>query len=1123
MVRAIITWSLHNRLIVILATFVLIGAGIYSALNLNVEAYPDPTPPLVEVITQNPGASPEEMERLIGIPLETALNGMSGLEDLRSTSVAGLNDIKCQFAYGTDYWLARQEVINRIGMVSNLPPGVQPGLSPWSPTGEIVRFVLEGPGYTLNQLKAVQDWVLQRALKTVPGVIDVTGYGGTIKQYQVLIDTRLLRQYNVTLQQVEDAISRSNANIGGDILTLGSQSHNVRAVGLLGKGVDPLDPINVDQAFTIEVKKLEDLNKVIIATVNDNPIYLRNVARAVVGHRPRLGIVGRMEPSSEHPSGFANEDDVVEGIVLMRKYEKSLAVSEAVAAKMEQIEESGILPHGMHLKVFNQRTSLIHVTTHNVLHNLVVGMALVIAILFIFLGDLSSAGIVALMIPLALLFSVTVLYVQGKSANLLSIGAVDFGIIVDSSVIIVENIYRHVTARGADRNRPLIDRIIEASSEIEKALFFSTTIIICAFIPLFSMTGPEGALFGPMANTYAFAIFGALCLAVTLAPVLCSFLFHNKHEETDTFIDRLMKRRYLKALSRVLRFRYLTVAVMFGLMIFTTTLIPHLGGEFMPQLEEGNLWIRALLPRTVSLEGAARMAPRLREVISSIPEVRGVMSHIGRPDDGTDVTSFFNVEFNVPLRPMEKWRRVPETYWGYRLPWTRELTREEIQDELMEKFKEFPGVNFNFSQLIRDNVEEALSGVKGANSVKLFGSDLKVLEEAGQRVANILSDVPGIVNVGLFHIVGQPNLEIEIDRDQCARYGVNVADVEAVVQVAIGGRAFSEMVEGEKLYDIVLRLPLSLRDDPTVIGRIPIDAPAAADGTPGPRIPLDQLARIHPHKPGASYIYRENNRRFIPIKFSVRNRDLASAISEAQEKVDNPKTGAKLPPGYRIEWSGEFAQMEEANARLMWIIPLSIVLIMVLLYTTFNSTKDALLVMVNVLEATMGGVWALWMTGTHFSISAAVGFVSVFGVAVQDGVLLISYFNQMRRHGYPVLEAVMRGAELRVRPVVMTSLTAALGLLPAALATSIGSQAQKPLAIVVVGAMLVTLFLTRYLTPVLYSLFPGAAQEAGDVEALAEGSHYTDEFLPALLGRQAPRDAPVNDHPDTGEPREQVE
>ena len=1069
MVHLIINWSLHNRLIVILGVLALIGFGVHSALNLNIEAYPDPTPPLVEVISQNPGASPEEMERLVGIPLETVLNGMPGLEYLRSTSVAGLNDIKCQFAYGTDYWAARQEVINRIGFV-DLPEGVTPGLSPWSPTGEIVRYVLEGPGYTTNQLKAVQDWVLSRALKQVHGVIDVTGYGGTVKQYQVLIDSRLLKQYGVTMQQVEDAIKKSNANVGGDILTLGTQAHNVRATGLLGGGIDPLDPARIERPIVLETKKLDDIRKVVVATSADGtPIYVRQVAQVIVGHRPRLGIVGR-----------GDENDVIEGIVLMRKYEKSLPTAEAVEAKLKDIEREKLIPRGMKIKVFNQRTDLVNVTKHNVLHNLVIGMILVIAVLFVFLGDLASASIVAIMVPLALLFSVTVLYWQGKSGNLLSIGAVDFGIIVDSSVIIVENIYRHITAHGADRSRPLIDRIAEASHEIERALFFSTTIIVCAFIPLFSMTGPEGALFGPMANTYAFAICGALLLAVTLAPVLCSFFFHNKTEESDTFVDRVMKRRYLRALDQVLDHRYLTLAVMGGLLALTVALIPNLGGEFMPQLEEGNLWIRAIMPRTTSLEEAARIAPRIREVIASTPEARGVMSQVGRPDDGTDVTSFFNLEFNVPLRPMEQWRKRPRTLLGYPISFNwnghdlfaRPITREEIQDELLVRFKaDFPALNFNFSQLIRDNVEEALSGVKGANSVKLFGTDLEVLESVGQKVANILRTVRGIENVGVFHIIGQPNLEIQIDREACARYGINIADVEAAAQVAIGGRAFSRMVEGEKLYEIVLRLPRDLRDDPGDIARISIDIPGPA-GEPGARIPMSQVSTIVPHKPGASYIYRENNRRFVPIKFSVRGRDLASAIAEAQAKVNDPDTGVKRPEGYRIEWSGEFAQMEAANKKLVWIVPLSITLILILLYTAFGSMKDALLVMANVVAATMGGVWALRLTGTPFSISAAVGFISIFGVAVQDGVLLISYFNQMRALGMPVRQAIMRGAELRVRPVVMTSLTAALGLLPAALANSIGSQAQKPLAIVVVGGMLVTLFLTRYLMPVLYSFFP---------------------------------------------------
>jgi heavy metal efflux system protein len=1081
MVRFIILWSLHNRLLVIAGVLALIAVGIHSATQLNVEAYPDPTPPLVEVITQAPGFSPEEMERLIGIPIETALNGMPGLENLRSTSVAGLNDIKCQFAYGTDYWSARQEVINRISFVANLPPGVQPGLSPWSPTGEIVRYVLEGPGYTTNQLKAVQDWVMQRTLKTVPGVIDVTGYGGTVKQYQVLVNTSLLRKYNVTLKQVEDAIDNSNANVGGDILTLGSQAHNVRALGLLGGAKDPLDPVLVENSDKIISEKLDDINNVVVSSTNGIPIYVRQVAQVVENHRPRLGIVGRLLKEKDGHKDYIDEDDVIEGIVLMRKYEKSLVTANLVEKKLKDIQTSGILPKGMSIRVFNQRTDLVHVTTHNVLHNLVVGMILVVAILFVFLGDIASAGIVAIMIPLALLFSVTVIYIQGKSANLLSIGAVDFGIIVDSSVIIVENIFRHITAASSDRSKPLIDRIAEASQEIERALFFSTAIIVCAFIPLFAMTGAEGALFGPMANTYAFAILGALLMALSLAPVLCSFLFHNKVEESDTIVDRMMKRGYLKALNRYLNYRWITLGVMVGLLAFTFTLVPGLGGEFMPPLEEGNLWIRALLPRTVSLEAAERMAPRLRAVIAAVPEVKNVMSHVGRPDDGTDVTSFFNLEFNVPLKPMEKWRKG--------------MTRQKIEDELTKSFNKFPSISFNFSQLIRDNVEEALSGVKGANSVKLFGTDLQTLEDTGQRVVGVLRSVRGIENVGLFHILGQPNLVIRIDRHSCSRYGINVADVEAAIQVAIGGKAFSQMVEGEKLYDIILRLPVALRDDPTVINRILVDSPAGSDGKAGIRVPLGQLAKIDPHVPGASYIYRENNQRYIPIKFSVRGRDLASAIQEAQSKVEKPKDAARLPTGYRVEWSGEFAQMQAANGRLLWIVPLSIGLIMGLLYTAFNSIKDALLVMVNVVAATMGGIWALRLTHTPFSISAAVGFISIFGVAVQNGVLLISYFNQLRAAGLPVRESVLRGAELRVRPMVITSLTAALGLLPAAFATSIGSQAQKPLSIVVVGGMLVTLALTRYLMPVLYTFFPAPAGHGEQHEELIAGSHYTDAIL----------------------------
>ncbi len=887
-------------------------------------------------------------------------------------------------------------------MIANLPANTTPTLSPWSPTGEIVRYVLEGPGYTLNELKAVQDWVLERQLKTVPGVIDVTGFGGTVKQYQVLVDPWQLGHYGITLQQVEDAISKSNANIGGDILTLGSQSHNVRGIGLLGKGEDPLDPAHARERADIVEKKLEGIRNVVITQYMGAPILVRHVAKVVEGHQPRLGIIGRDQAER-------SENDVVQGIILMRKYEKSLDVSREAEAKLKEIEKRKLLPPGMRIRIFNQRTELVHVTTHNVRHNLLMGMGLVIAILFIFLGDIASAAIVAIMIPLALLFSVTVLFLQGKSANLLSIGAVDFGIIVDSSTIIVENIYRHVTAPNADRSRPLIDRIIDASTEIERALFYSTLIIIAAFIPLFSMTGPEGALFGPMANTYAFAIAGALLMSVTLAPVLCSFLFLNKKEATDTWLDKIMKLRYLRALSWVLLHRRVTMAVMVSLFCWSLYLIQHLGAIFMPPLEEGYLWIRAILPRTVSREYAASMAPRLRELIGSVPEVDRVISQLGRPDDGTDPTSFFNLEFGAPLKPMEQWRKRPFTVFGHKL-WDQTISREDMEAELMEKFKEFPGINFNFSQYIRDNVEEALSGVKGANSVKIKGTDLNELENLGQRVTNVLRTVPGIENVGMFHVVGQPNLLIEIDRDDCARHGVNVADVEKVVQVAIGGEAFSQMVEREKLFDIVLRLPPELRNDPKVIGRILVDVPATSDDSPAFRVPLSQLTEIKSHDSGAAYIYREGNQRYLPIKFGVRGRDLASAIHEAMRKVDDPETGVELPEGYELDWSGEFEQMEEANTRLMWIIPISLGLIMMLLYSMFSSVKDCLLVMVNVLEAAMGGIFALYLTGTHFSISGAVGFVSVFGVAVQDGVLLVTYCNQMRARGYSVWETCLRGS-----------------------------------------------------------------------------------------------------------------
>jgi heavy metal efflux system protein len=1046
MIHAIVVWALRNRLIVLLAVLALIGVGTHATLNLNVEAYPDPTPPLIDVISQNPGASPEEIERLVTIPIETALNGIPGLEYVRSTSIAGLSDIKCQFAYGTNYAASRQEVLNRLAFV-DLPDAVRPELSPWSPTGEIVRYVLEGPGYTTNQLKAVQDWVLNRIFKQVPGVIDVVGFGGTIKQYQVLVDTRLLHKYELTMAQVESAIAKSNANVGGNVMMLGAQAHNVRVIGLLGGGKDPLALENVDQALEIEQQKIEDIRNVVLTTSDDGtPVRVAQVAQVILGHQPRLGVVGR-----------GDQNDVVEGIVMMRKGEKSLATAKAIAAKIRQIDQEGLLPKGMKIEYFNQRTDLVNVTTHNVIHNLLVGVGLVILVLLVFLGDLRSALIVASVIPLALLFAISVLYYLGMSANLLSLGAVDFGIIVDSSVIIVETVFRELSSDRGGAHRDVRQRIADATRSVERPMLYSTVIIVSAFLPLFTLTGPAGALFGPMAMTYAFSILGALLISVTFAPVLCSFFFQGTLSEHDTIIDRIMKYLYGRTLSLALRLRTLTVAISAIMILVTLLLMTRIGAEFMPQLEEGNLWIRAFLPRTVSLEEAQRLAPRLRQVISSIPEVRGVMSHVGRPDDGTDVTSFFNLEFNVPLKPMETWRPG--------------VTRQSIESELAEKFKNYPGIEFGFSQLIRDNIDEALSGIKGSNSVKLFGTDLATLEETGARIEEALRSVRGVEDVGAFNIIGQPNLEITIDRAACARHGINVQEVEDVVGVAIGGKAFSQMVEGEKLYDIVLRLSTDLRNDPENMARIPIDIPERP-GTAAHQIPLALLAKIDPHKPGAQYIYRENNRRYLPVKFSVRGRDLASAIAEAKERVDDPKAGARLPQGYRLEWSGEFAQMQSANAVLRVTVPISITLIMVVLYLMFGSFKDALLVMAGVIIAMIGGIWALVIVGIPFSISAAVGFISIFGVVVQNGVLLINYFKQNQSDHKSLDVVIHEGSITLLRPVVMISLTAILGLFPAAIATSVGSQAQKPLAIVVVGGMMAAMIFPQYLLPALYLFFP---------------------------------------------------
>jgi cobalt-zinc-cadmium resistance protein CzcA len=811
---------------------------------------------------------------------------------------------------------------------------------------------------------------------------------------------------------------------------------------------------------------------------------------------------------------WRNEDDKVQCIVLLRKGEDSLPALKKVEKKVEELNspESGRMLPGVLIEPYYDRTDLINVTTETVRENLIVGMVLVSMILLMFLSNVRSAVIVAINIPLALLFAFSVLYLRGKSANLLSIGAVDFGIIVDSSVIMVENIYRHISS-GEYPELPLKDRILRSCGEVERALFFSTAIMVCAFLPLFTMSGPEGQIFGPMADTYAFALGGALLLALLLAPVLCLLFFKHLKPTPDNFLVRWLKSSYLWTLELCLNHRWLTITV-FGVAVAGTALyaIPNLGHEFMPQLEEGNLWIRGTFPLNVSLERVADDARTAREIIASYPEVESVVPQIGRPDDGTDPTGFYNVEIFVPLRPQKDWDRVAEqTGWRRRLHGDkRPRTKEELVHDMNEELnRKLPGVDWNFSQNIRDNVMEALSGVKGDNSVKIFGPDLNELEAIAEQVKNRLREVRGVDNVGVFSIKGQTNLEFRVDLDKCKRWGVSASDVNNVVQSALAGKSFTTMIEGEKLFDVSVRWPYWRRATQSSVLDIPVDivnhqvvlatgpgpnpsatgsgaAPPATAGsqtdtsnpiTTTPRLRLRDLVspvgkdgapdpRGRFERAGASTIYREQGNRLIAVKFSVHDRDLGGAVAEAQAKTQD-----LIRAPYRAEWSGEFQEMEEAEAKLLIIIPLSLSLIFLLLYFAFRSLIDALVVLANVVALSLGGIWALLLTGNNFSISAAVGFISIFGVAIMDGLLLISYFNQERAHGYPLREAILRGGEKRVRAMMMTDLTAVFGLLPAAFSTRIGAQTQRPLAIVVVGGMITTLLVARYLMPVLYSFY----------------------------------------------------
>jgi cobalt-zinc-cadmium resistance protein CzcA len=1155
MIHKLIEWALDSPLIVVLLACALSIVGGYAFIHVNVEAYPDPAPAIVEVIAKFPGASAEEVERQVTIPLEVALAGMPGLKYTRSKSLFGLSHLRNQFEYGIDFQTARQEVINRLQFVDDLPDGVSPTLSPQSPTGEIMRYTLRGPTdaagndiYTLNDLKAVQDWYLERQFRRVPRVIDIVSAGGTVKRYEVHPDPEALMRYGITLDQLTKAISDSNANVGGDYLALGANMLNVRGIGLIGEGLDPMRSESVSNSTdphesaaylrNEEQRRLERIRKTVVTAVEHLPIRVENIVEGgperyaddlanrgvVVGNQPRMGKISMSSPrldgnKQEIRDSIGNriwvdEPDKVQGIVLLRKGEHSLPALHDLEEKIDELNKStGRLLPGVKIEPYYDRAELIAVTTETVRENLVVGMVLVTMILLMFLSNVRSALIVAINIPVALLFAFAVLYMRGMSANLLSIGAVDFGIIVDSSVIMVENIYRHLSS-GEHAELTFKQRILLATHEVERSLFFTTAIMVCAFLPLFTMQGPEGQIFGPMADTYAFALGGALVLALTVAPVLCLLFFKELKPAPDNALVRWMKSGYIRNLKFCLRYRWATMGVMLGLVTATGVMLPFLGREFMPELEEGNLWIRGTFPINITLDEAARQVEVARRIMRKYPEIRRVVSQSGRPDDGTDPTGFYNSEFFVPLKPRDEWPYIkPQTGWMTLFREQRPRTKEELVSEMNQELSEqILGVNWNFSQNIRDNVMESLSGVKGDNSVKIFGPDLDRLEALAEQVKGRLSAIPGIESVGVFRTKGQPNLEIPIDPQKCSLWGVSVADVEDVIQTAVGGKPVSKMIEGEKRFDITLRWPEELRSSEEAILDIPVDLSSSqgnddsssgsggtvsATGSNMPNLavagstsasstnvvdlaprrrlrdlvtPLDAKGRQSPQghftRAGASTIYREQGNRLIAVKFSVRGRDLAGAVAEAQAATKD-----LIAEPYRTEWSGEFQEMEEAEHRLMYIVPLSLLMVFILLYLAFHNFLDAIMVFSNVLALSMGGVWALLIMDINFSISAAVGFISIFGVAIMDGLLLISYFNQMRVLGKLLEEAILLGAEKRVRPVMMTALTAIFGLLPAAVSTRIGAQTQRPLAIVVVGGMLATLFLTRYLMPVLYSFY----------------------------------------------------
>ena len=1054
--NSVVSFALRQRVLVVALLVLTLAAGVASFMQLNIEAYPDPVPPLVDIVTQSSGQSAEEIERYITIPIEIQMAGIPNVQAIRTISLFGLSDVKIQFTYDFTYQQAEQWVINRLSQLSPLPNSAQPQISPTSPIGEIFRYQVEGPpGYSVTDLKTLEDWVLERRFKAVPGVIDVTGWGGKTKTFEIAIDQDRLVHYGLSLPQVLQAIGNANINVGGQTVNIGAQATVVRGIGL--------------------IHSVDDVRHILLSSSQGVPIYLSDVSTVQVGNQPRLGIAGHEQ-----------DDDIVQGIVLMRRGAESVPTIKRVEAEVDRINSQGILPPGVHIERIYDRSDLIQVTTYTVLHNMIEGVLLIFILQWLFLGNLRSAFIVAMTIPFALSFAIGLMVLRGESANLLSVGAIDFGLVVDATVIMVENIFRHLghpsahqglgattldRIRVPDGFRGKFSLIATAAAEVSQSIFFAAAIIIAGFVPLFTMSGIEGHIFGPMAKTYGYAIAGGLLATFTVAPALSALLFPEKVDEKETLIIRWLRRVYDPVLEFVVANRMLTFGGAALLAVVTVLAVRSLGLEFLPKLEEGNMWIRATFPTSISLEEANGYVNQMRRVIGSYPEVATIVSQHGRPDDGTDATGFFNAEFFVPLRPFDTWPAGID----------KEALTKQMTDRLAQQF---PGVDFNFSQYIEDNVEEAASGVKGENSVKIFGADLQVLEDTANKMAAVMATVPGITDLAVLRSLGQPTIRIDVDRVRAARYGLASGDVNAVVQAAIGGQSPGDVYEegSDRHFPMVVRLSKPYRQSLDAIRRIPVLAQNPS-GTGTMAVPLADVADVHLTS-GASFIYREQQERYVPIKFSVRGRDLGSAVLEAQQKIASQ---VQLPGGYHLDWVGEFGNLQEAISRLEIVVPLAFVLICLLLFINFGNLTDVLLAASVIPMALTGGIFALFLTGTAFSVSAAIGFVALFGIAAMDGILMISYYNLSLESGLDRASAMVHTCRTQLRPVMMTCIVACVGLLPAAVSTGIGSQVQKPLALVVVGGMLLAPVLIMLVLPVLILAFsrrqPTPRQAGGQAHA----------------------------------------